>query len=192
MHARGRYDQPADLLATDQGASLYAPRNELLYRLDEAQLIFLGEGDPGYRHGLEEVARNLPDRVAAFFRFTEEQEHRLLAGADVLLMPSLYEPCGLTQMRAQRYGVLPVVRRVGGLSDTVDDQETGFVFDEFSSGALEVALRRAFDLYPDRAAWQRHMHEAMGRDFSWERSAARYLDLYRRAWEAHHEDGPEE
>ena len=122
----------------------------LLYRMDGAQFIFLGEGDRGYKQQLQEVAGHLPDRVAAFFEFTEEREHRLLAGADILLMPSQYEPCGLTQMRAQRYGALPVVRRVGGLSDTVEDQETGFVFDGYTSEALEVALRRAFATYRDR------------------------------------------
>ena len=158
----------------------------LLYRLPEAQFIFLGEGDPGYRRQLEEVARNVPDRVAAFFEFTEKREHRLLLGADILLMPSQYEPCGLTQMRAQRYGALPVVRRVGGLADTVEDQVTGFVFDEFTTWALEVALRRAFALYPDREAWQLHMREGMARDFGWERSARRYLDLYDAAVKAHH------
>ena len=158
----------------------------LLHRLEGAQFVFLGEGDPYYRDGLARVASDLPDRVAAFFDFTEDKEHRLLAGADMLLMPSQYEPCGLTQMRAQRYGALPVVRRVGGLSDTVEDQVTGFVFDEFTSHALEVALRRAFTLYPQREAWERHMREAMSRDFGWELSAKRYLDLYDAALEAHH------
>jgi starch synthase len=158
----------------------------LLYRLEGAQFIFLGEGDPYYRNGLAEVASHVPDRVAAFFEFTEEQEHRLLAGADILLMPSQYEPCGLTQMRAQRYGALPVVRRVGGLSDTVQDQVTGFVFDDFTPRALEVALRRAFALYPDKEAWTDHVREAMSRDFGWELSAKRYLELYAAALEAHH------
>ncbi len=157
----------------------------LLYRLPNAQFIFLGEGDPGYQHRLADVARNIPERVAAFFEFTEEREHRLLAGADILLMPSQYEPCGLTQMRAQRYGALPVVRRVGGLSDTVEDQVTGFLFDDFTTHALEVALRRAFALYPSRASWESHMRDAMARDFGWERSAQRYLDLYASALEAH-------
>jgi starch synthase len=159
----------------------------LLYRLTDAQFIFLGEGDPYYRDRLAEVARSVPDRVAAFFDFTEQREHRLLLGADILLMPSEYEPCGLTQMRAQRYGALPVVRRVGGLADTVEDQVTGFVFDEYTPWALEVALRRAFALYPDRVAWERHMREAMSRDFGWERSARRYLDLYDAAVAAHHD-----
>lgn len=158
----------------------------LLYRMEGVQFVFLGEGDPGYRHQLEEVARHIPDRVAAFFEFTEEREHRLLAGADMLLMPSLYEPCGLTQMRAQRYGALPVVRRVGGLSDTVEDQETGFVFDDYTCHALEVALRRAVATYRDRDAWMGHVREAMSRDFGWERSARRYLLLYEAALVAHH------
>jgi len=150
----------------------------LLYRLDEAQFLFLGEGDPGYQSQLQEIAAALPHRIAAFFEFTEQREHRLLAGADILLMPSLYEPCGLTQMRAQRYGALPVVRKTGGLSDTVEDQETGFVFDEYSTSGLEVALRRAFATYKDRPSWERHMREAMSRDFGWERSARKYLLLY--------------
>jgi starch synthase len=171
-------------LAKQKGFDLIL-QDGLLYRLPEAQFVFLGEGDPHYRHLLQVVAEHIPDRVAAFFEFTEQREHVLLAGADILLMPSQYEPCGLTQMRAQRYGALPVVRRVGGLSDTVDDQETGFVFDEFTSHALEVALRRAFDLFPKRAAWERHMRAAMARDFGWAPSADRYLDLYRDALEAH-------
>ncbi|MEJ2540860.1 MAG: glycogen/starch synthase [Gemmatimonadota bacterium] len=161
----------------------------LLYRTGPAQFIFLGEGDPGYMRQLREVADQIPDRVAAFFDFNEQREHLLLSGADMLLMPSLYEPCGLTQMRAQRYGALPVVRRVGGLSDTVDDQETGFVFDEYTSGALEVGLRRAFAAYDDREAWEHQMREAMTRDFGWDRSARRYLELYQAALDAHH--GPE-
>jgi starch synthase len=100
-------------------------------------------------------------------------------------MPSQYEPCGLTQMRAQRYGALPVVRRVGGLSDTVEDQVTGFVFDDYTTHALEVALRRAFAMFRDRKAWVSHMKEAMSRDFGWEQSARRYLLLYEDALIAH-------
>lgn len=157
----------------------------LLYRLPDAQFVFVGEGEAGHRDGLEQAARHMPDKVAAYFEFTEEREHRLLAGADCLLMPSLYEPCGLTQMRAQRYGALPVVRRVGGLADTVEDQVTGFVFDEYSSEDLERAIRRALALFPDRAAWKKHMVEAMSRDFGWHRSADRYLEVYSEALAFH-------
>jgi len=94
-----------------------------------AQWIFLGEGEKRYEDALRLLSEEQPDRVAAYFEFTEEREHKLLAAADFLLMPSQYEPCGLTQMRAQRYGALPVVRRVGGLADTVEDRITGFLFD---------------------------------------------------------------
>jgi starch synthase len=160
----------------------------LLYRIPEAQFVFVGEGDAGYQRALAEVAHYVPERVAVRFDFTERREHRLLAGADCLLMPSQYEPCGLTQMRAQRYGALPVVRRVGGLTDTVEDQVTGFVFDEFTSGALEVAIRRATALFPDHEAWERHMVRAMHRDFGWERSACSYLDVYATALAIHAAD----
>jgi starch synthase len=153
----------------------------LLYRTPGAQFVFVGEGEEKYRRLLSEAAGHMPDRVWADFEFSEEKEHRLLAGADALLMPSLYEPCGLTQMRAQRYGALPVVRRVGGLSDTVEDQVTGFVFDEYSSAGLERAIGRAMALFQDRPAWERHMRTAMQRDFGWARSADRYLELYREA-----------
>ncbi len=157
----------------------------LLYRVENAQFIFVGEGEQGYQNALAEVARHRPGQVAVRFEFTEEREHRLLAAADCLLMPSLYEPCGLTQMRAQRYGALPVVRRVGGLSDTVEDQITGFVFDEYEPAALEVAIRRALSLYEDPAAWERHVKRAMAKDFGWHRSADAYLEVYEEALANH-------
>jgi starch synthase len=128
------------------------------------------------------VAR-APNRIAAYFDFTHARERQLLAGADVLLMPSLYEPCGLTQMRALRYGTLPVARRVGGLADTIEDQVTGFLFDAFEPVALERGLKRAFGLFDDSEAWRRHMREAMARDFSWNRSVERYLEVYESAFE---------
>lgn len=157
----------------------------LLDRIPDAQFVFVGEGEERYRQGLEDAMHRMPDKVAAFFDFTERREHLLLGGADCLLMPSLYEPCGLTQMRAQRYGALPVVRRVGGLADTVEDQVTGFVFDEYSSEGLERAIRRALALFPDRKAWEKHMREAMSRDFGWHRSADRYVQMYSEALAFH-------
>jgi starch synthase len=119
--------------------------------------------------------------VAVRFDFTEELEHRLLGGADMLLMPSLYEPCGITQMRAQRYGALPVARRVGGLSDTIDHGATGFLFDEYRPDALRACLDEATALYADRHAWLGRMRAAMARDFGWVRSVEEYQDVYRRA-----------
>ena len=158
---------------------------DMIPRLD-AQWIFLGQGEPRYEEALARLAERAPDRVSVRFDFTEEREHKLMAGADFLLMPSLYEPCGLTQMRSQRYGALPVVRRVGGLADTVEDRITGFVFDEYQPWALEEAVRSAIDLYKDRKVWRWHVREAMGRDFGWAVSAERYKVAYRRAVDHRH------
>ena len=154
----------------------------ILGRLD-AQWVFLGEGEERYEDALRLASEEHPDRVRAFFEFTEDREHRLLAGADFLLMPSLYEPCGLTQMRSQRYGALPVARRVGGLADTVDDRVTGFLFDEYQPWALEEAVQYAIDLHRNRKSWEEHVREAMSRDFSWRAGVRRYQEVYHRAGE---------
>ena len=154
--------------------------------MPEAQFVFLGEGEIGYVEALGEMADRWPDRVAAQFEFLEHREHELMAGADLFLMPSLYEPCGLSQMRAQRYGAIPVARRVGGLADTIEDGVSGFLFDDYSTEALVVACRRAIDQYHEHDGFVAMMREAMTRDFSWGRSGGRYLDLYRRAVTMHH------
>jgi starch synthase len=155
---------------------------KMIPRLD-AQWIFVGEGERRYRDALQALVDTAPDRIVARFEFTETREHQLLAGADFLLMPSLYEPCGLTQMRAQRYGALPVVRRVGGLADTVEDRVTGFVFDEYQPWALEEAVQYAINLYEDRTAWESHVRDAMSRDWGWDRSVQRYQQVYHQAAE---------
>jgi starch synthase len=147
----------------------------------DAQFIFLGSGEHRYHAALTELAAANPDRVAVEFAFTDHLEHGLLAGADLLLMPSLYEPCGLTQMRAQRYGTIPVARAVGGLLDSIEDGETGFLFTEYAPRALEQAVSRAVARYHERAAWRAMVRRAMEQPLSWEGSAARYLDVYRRA-----------
>jgi starch synthase len=104
-----------------------------------------------------------------------------MAGADLFLMPSLYEPCGLTQLRAQLYGSPPIVRHVGGLADTVEDGITGFAFDAYTPEALQEATFRALDVFRHPTKWQAIMRQGMARDFSWERSVSSYLDVYRRA-----------
>jgi starch synthase len=146
----------------------------------DAQFIFLGSGEPRFERILSDLAARAPSRISVDFNFTEEREHLLLAGADMCLMPSQYEPCGLTQMRAQRYGTIPVARRVGGLADTIEDGVTGFLFDDYTASDFMRAARRAVDQYEDRTAWRMMMREAMSRDFGWERSAERYLQVYRR------------
>lgn len=145
----------------------------------DAQWVFLGGGDGRFVEGLRAIASRYPDRVHIDTAFTDGKEHRMMAGGDILLMPCRYEPCGLTQMRAQRYGTVPLVRRVGGLADTVHDGVTGFVFTEFSASAFAEAIARAIVAYRDHDQWFRMMRDAMARDFGWERSEERYRDLYR-------------
>ena len=161
-----------------------------LIQTTDAQWVFLGHGDPHYHARLQALATALPDRMAVRFDFTEEFEHRLLGGADILLMPSLYEPCGITQMRAQLYGALPLARRVGGLADTIDDRVTGFLFDEYEPWALDDALRAALAFYTDRKGWEDHVRQAMARDFGWDRSVSLYHSVYRRAIRRRAENPP--
>ena len=146
----------------------------------DAQFIFLGNGEPRYEAALTEIASRAPSRIAVELDFNEHREHWLLAGADMCLMPSQYEPCGLTQMRAQRYGTIPVARRVGGLADTIDDGITGFLFSDYTASDFMAAAVRSLGQYRERAGWREMMRVAMSRDFGWARSEAQYRQLYRR------------
>ena len=146
----------------------------------EAQFIFLGTGEPKYEAMLKVYEARWPDRISVHLGFSERLEHRLMAGADIYLMPSLYEPCGLAQLRAERYGAIPLARRVGGLADTIEDGVTGFLFDEYSSEDLLRVARHVMDRYHEPPAWEQMMRSAMRKDFGWARSAERYLGLYRR------------
>jgi starch synthase len=130
-----------------------------------------------------------PGRVAYRGGYDEPLAHRMQAGGDAIVIPSRTEPCGLTQMYGLRYGTIPIVRNTGGLSDTVvdahhdtlmADEATGVVFNDMDAHALAWALSRAVDLYHAKPVWHRMVRCAMRQDFSWRRSAIRYLDLYRR------------
>jgi starch synthase len=150
---------------------------DLLSRGD-AQFVFLGQGEARYEKGLMDLAAAAPGRVVLRLDFSDELEHRVLAGADALLMPSFYEPCGLTQMRAQRYGTIPIARRVGGLADTIEDGASGFLFNDYSCDALLAALGRATERFGDVEGWRGMMDRAMSRDFGWRRAADDYIALY--------------
>jgi len=165
-------------LVQQKGLDLILASKRLLEH--DAQFVFLGSGDPNYEQALVALAGAAPERIGVQLDFRDVLEHRLMAGVDLFLMPSLYEPCGLTQMRAQRYGSLPIGRRVGGLADTIKDGVTGFLFDAYGARAREEATFRAVVAYARPAERARMMHAAMARDFSWERSVAAYLDVYRR------------
>ena len=166
-------------LVEQKGLDLILADDHLLEA--DAQFVFLGRGEPRYERAMVAFAGRAPDRVIVPLTFSERAEHRLLAGADILLMPSQFEPCGLTQMRAQRYGALPVARRVGGLRDTIRDDVTGFLFEEYRADAFEAALSRAVTAYHHRARWDRLVRQAMRLDHSWGPSAERYQRVYRRA-----------
>jgi starch synthase len=164
-------------LVTQKGLDIILDRPDLLTL--GAQFAFLGSGEPRFEQALRYLSGAFPGRIAVNTKFSDDLEHRLMAGIDLLLMPCQYEPCGLTQMRAQRYGALPVVRRVGGLADTVEDAVTGFVFDEYRAEPLVGAALRALDAWTDPLERRRLMGNAMARDFSWERSVEQYLEIYR-------------
>jgi starch synthase len=152
------------------------------------QLALLGSGEHDLEGGFGGAAGAHRGRVGVVFGYDEDLSHLIMAGSDSVVVPSRFEPCGLTQLYALRYGTLPLVRRTGGLADTVvdanavtlaDGTATGFVFDDENPDALLGAAQRAAALYADRGTWTRVIREAMTRDFSWEASARQYLALYR-------------
>jgi starch synthase len=151
------------------------------------QLVILGTGDEKYHRLLSDAAAKYPDRMRALLQYDDAMARAIYAGCDLFLMPSRYEPCGLGQMIALRYGAAPLVRRTGGLADTVKDYNvrtgrgTGFVFEEYSAHALEDCVKRAVSVYHDRKKWTRLMQNGMKQDLSWEHSAKEYVKIYRKA-----------
>ena len=143
----------------------------------------INEVEDVVKEQLEGMAVAHPDRIATQIEFKEEREHRVIAGADALMMPSLYEPCGLTQMRAQRYGTIPLARRVGGLEDTIEDGTTGLLFADYKPDRLDWTIARAVTRFRNQSAWKDMMEHAMVQDFSWERVVNRYFEVYDRAFE---------
>jgi starch synthase len=144
------------------------------------QIAILGLGDPAIEHMLSRTSRRHRDDIGVLIGFNEPMARRIVAGSDFTLMPSRFEPCGLTQMQAQRYGTLPIAYATGGLADTIDDGTTGFLFSNHSSDGLMTACHRAFDAYEDDAQLADMRRAAMARCFSWAAAAAEYEALYRR------------
>jgi len=169
-------------LADQKGMDLVLAALPMLLRRD-VQIALLGSGRRDWEHAFSEAARWNGHKLAVRIGFDEGLAHRLEAGGDVFLMPSRFEPCGLNQLYSLRYGTVPVVRRVGGLADTVQDYDgwrkgTGFTFDDYDPRAMLLALQRAEELYQDRRAWTAMVKRGMAQDFSWDRSAAQYEKLY--------------
>lgn len=153
------------------------------------QMVVLGKGNERYHDLLRRAAEKYQHRLAVIVAFDERFARLIYGGCDVFLMPSRFEPCGLGQLIAMRYGAVPIVRHIGGLVETVDDLSgdlssgTGFVFYEYSSKAMLDAIRRAVSAYRDRGAWQKVMARIMSQDFSWQSSAKKYEELYHQALE---------
>ncbi len=151
------------------------------------QLALLGSGDKSIQVRLQDFARLYPDRISVTIGYDENLAHQIEAGSDMFLMPSRFEPCGLNQMYSQRYGTLPIVRKTGGLADTVvdalphnmsDGAASGIVFNDPVPGALLEAIKRSLVIFANKPLWQQLQRNAMSKDFSWQNSANQYLKLY--------------
>ncbi|WP_179404285.1 glycogen synthase GlgA [Burkholderia guangdongensis] len=158
---------------------------DLLHR--GGQFVLLGSGDADMERAFRAAAAAHPEQVAVVIGYDEDLSHRIIAGSDVIGVPSRFEPCGLTQLYGLKYGTLPLVRRVGGLADTVvdsalenlaDDIATGFVFDRFDDDSLRAALRRAFALFARKSDWKQVQKQAMKQQFGWDRAAAQFMSVY--------------
>jgi len=158
---------------------------ELLHRHD-FRFVVLGSGERKYEEFFGSLVGRYPGRVAFYSGHQEKLAHLIEAGADMFVMPSRYEPCGLNQMYSLKYGTIPVVRKTGGLADTVTMYDpgtgrgNGVVFEHFTSDGLQWGLETAMNLYRQPPHWHRMMRNGMAADFSWEVEGARYVALYRR------------
>jgi starch synthase len=171
-------------LDEQKGLDILGPALEAILGETGAQVVVLGRGQDHYEDLLRQIAGRHPQQVAAFIAFAEPLAHLIYAGCDMFLMPSHFEPCGLGQLIAMRYGALPVVRHTGGLVDTVPRlsadlaRGNGFVFHDYTPEALAAAVREAAAAYRNRDLWRRAVQRVSSQDFSWKSSAMKYGDMY--------------
>lgn len=172
--------------AAQKGFDLIAQVADRIVR-EDLIVVALGSGDKEYEDLFRRLNKQYPQKFALKIAYDNALAHKIEAGADMFLMPSRYEPCGLNQIYSLRYGTVPVVRATGGLDDTIEpfdpvtERGTGFKFHEYSGEALLETLKRALAIYQDRNAWKQLMKNGMSRDFSWNASAREYLKVYERA-----------
>lgn len=173
-------------MRTHKGFDILLKAMDELVRLDMA-LVVLGQGEEQYENQLIEIQKKYPDKVAVRLEMNPSLVHKIAAGADIFLIPSLYEPCGLNQLYSFRYATVPVVRGTGGLEETVrpfcpeTSKGNGFVFREYSASALLEALVEALKFYKKPALWKKILAEGMKENFSWDNAAKRYAKLYKSA-----------
>ncbi|HVB58431.1 MAG TPA: glycosyltransferase, partial [Candidatus Acidoferrales bacterium] len=169
-----------------KGFDLIAERADDLLK-ESVAIVAIGTGQPEYESFFKMLAERYPDRVGVKIGYDNALAHKIEAGADMFLMPSRYEPCGLNQIYSLRYGTVPVVRATGGLDDTIQNfdpktkQGTGFKFSEYNGQALLECIRSAVATYRDPSAWREVQANGMAKDFSWRTSAAAYVTLYEAA-----------
>lgn len=170
-------------LADQKGFDILSYAMEELMAMNLGMVV-LGTGEKKYHELFEGLARKYPKKLGVKITFDNKIAHKIEAGSDMFLMPSKYEPCGLNQIYSLKYGTIPVVRATGGLDDTIQDYDAktgegnGFKFKEYSSAALIKKIKDALCVFANRKEWKRLMQKAMQQDFSWQRSAKRYLELY--------------
>lgn len=177
-------------LVTQKGFDLIADVVQYLINLD-AQWIILGSGEDRFEDLFRSMSYAYPHKAASYIGYNNELSHLIEAGADIFLMPSHYEPCGLNQIYSLKYGTVPVVRKTGGLADTVfdwhelqsfgSDKGTGFSFNDATGYALYTTLNRAIETYHNKAVWRKIQLNGMNQNYSWEKSAERYIQLYEQA-----------
>jgi len=169
--------------ADQKGFDLIAERAHELMQEDLA-LVVLGTGDRRYEDLFRSLAAAYPGRAGVKIAYDEAVAHKIEAGADMFIMPSRYEPCGLNQVYSLKYGTVPIVRATGGLDDTIESFDvehgtgTGFKFAEYSGRALVECVRQALQYFSDERIWKRIQLNGMAKDFSWKASAAEYVKLY--------------
>ena len=168
-------------LTTQKGLDILIPALEKLLSSQDMRVIILGMGDPGLELSISKLEFEFKQKLKLITRFDEALAHLIYAGSDFMLVPSKFEPCGLTQMIAMRYGTIPIVRKTGGLADTVEDGVDGFVFEEYSSQALLAKINEAYNRYNNYNDYNIYslVSNAMKKDFSWDKSAKKYLEIYR-------------
>ena len=172
-------------LTKQKGFELTFDALPIMLRDSPAQLVVLGSGDPALEQFFAALEKRFPTKARFLNLYDNEAAHLIEAGSDMFLMPSLFEPCGLNQMYSLRYGTVPIVRRTGGLADTVEQYDpqtgrgTGFVFGHFTKAGFSWALDQAFTVWKDKQAWKLLQQAGMAADFSWDRQVAEYVELYR-------------
>lgn len=181
-------------LSSQKGIDLVAEAMDKIIK-SSAQVIILGRGEKIFHEIFSELQKRHKGNLSVIIGFDNALAHKIYAGSDIFLMPSKYEPCGLGQLVALSYGTIPIVRRTGGLADTITEynpntgEGTGFLFDDYSVGAMLSAITRAKELFDDKIQWQRLMFNAMSMRFTWRQSARQYLTLYRKALKRHQDKG---